>query len=365
MKTQFLTNRTFFLTFLFFLFFTSRAQINDVGSMMAAGKADAELLFESYLSPYINGFGAAMAGGWYNTAESHKPGGFDITFTLNAAMVPEKYTSFNLDELELQALHLANPGENITPTVAGAADDGSQLNYNLAGYELRAFDMPQGLDWRYVPAPTVQASVGLFKGTDLLGRYLPNIKKNDYGFGLWGVGVKHDIKQWIPGVKKLPVLQLSLMYGYTKLHADAGIAVEPEDIGARDNTTGISWDDQEMHFVAESHTVNLLVAAKLPVITFYGGAGIIKTKANLQLNGYYPVADFIASATAGEMVVTNESAGDALDPIDMEIKNQDGGYTKPRLNIGFRLKLSIITFHFDYTRANFNVFTGGFGFSWR
>ena len=54
-----------------------------------------------------------------------------------------------------------------------------------------------------------------------------------------------------------------------------------------------------------------------------------------------------------------------LDPIDMEIKNKDGGLTKPRLNIGFRFKLSIITIHFDYTRANYNVFTAGFGVSWR
>ena len=351
----------------FFLLFSlaSSAQISDVGSMMAAGKADAQLLFESYLSPYINGFGAALAGGWYNTAESHKPGGFDITFTVNASMVPEKYTSFDLAELDLQSLHPDIPGANITPTVAGVAEDGPQLNYNLAGYELRAFNMPQGLDWRYVPAPTVQASVGLFKGTDLMGRYFPNIKKNDNTFGLWGLGLKHDIKQWIPGVKKLPVLQLSIMYGYTRLHTDVGISVEPDNIGALDNTTNITWEDQQMNFIAQSHTANLLIAAKLPVITFYGGAGFIKTQTNLNLKGYFPVADFVASAAAGEMVVTDQSAADALDPIDMEIKNQDGGYTKPRLNIGFRLKLSIITFHFDYTRANYNVFTGGLGFSWR
>jgi hypothetical protein len=365
MKKHLYLQSTFILTFFLLFSIVSKAQINQVGSMMAAGKADAQLLFESYLSPYINGFGAAMAGGWYNTAETHKPGGFDITFTVNAAMVPEKYTTMDLAALDLQSLHLNNPDENITPTVAGINEEGSQLNYTLAGYDLRAFNMPQGLDWRYVPAPTVQASVGLFKGFDLLGRYFPNIKKNDNSIGLWGLGVKHDIKQWIPGLNKLPVLQLSLMYGYTKLHTNVGISVEPDQIGARDNTTTISWDNQEMNFIAQSHTANLLVAAKLPVITFYGGAGFIKTQTNLKLKGYFPVADFVASATAGEMVVTDQSAADALDPIDMEIKNQDGGYTKPRLNIGFRLKLSIITFHFDYTRANFNVFTGGFGFSWR
>ena len=104
----------------------------------------------------------------------------------------------------------------------------------------KAFDMPQGLDWRYVPAPMVQAGVGLFKGTDVLGRYLPNIKTSGSEFGLWGIGGKHDIKQWIPGVKKLPVLQLSLMYGYTKLHTNVGYRLNQTISDAMDNTTDIS-----------------------------------------------------------------------------------------------------------------------------
>ena len=49
------------------------------------------------------------------------------------------------------------------------------------------------------------------------------------------------------------------------------------------------------------------------------------------------------------------------DPIDMEIKNQDGGVTKPRLNAGIRFKLAIVTIHFDYSWANYSVFTAGLG----
>jgi hypothetical protein len=260
---------------------------------------------------------------------------------------------------------LDDPNASIAPTVAGDHEPLPQLNYNLPGYELEAFEMPQGLDWRYVPAPMIQAGVGLYKGTDLLGRYLPDIKLAGVEIGMWGIGLRHDIKQWIPGIKKLPVLELSLMYGYTRLHSGIGISVEPDDIGATDNTTNISWEDQELTFLAQSHTANLLIAAKLPVITFYGGVGFIRTKTNLKLLGYYPVADFEASAMAGHIVVTDESANNAFDPIDMEIKNEDGSITDPRLNIGFRLKMSIITIHFDYTWANYSVFTAGLGVSWR
>jgi hypothetical protein len=52
-------------------------------------------------------------------------------------------------------------------------------------------------------------------------------------------------------------------------------------------------------------------------------------------------------------------------PIDIKVKNQDGGITKARYNLGMRLKLAIITIHFDYTHANYNVLTAGLGISFR
>jgi hypothetical protein len=54
-----------------------------------------------------------------------------------------------------------------------------------------------------------------------------------------------------------------------------------------------------------------------------------------------------------------------VDPIDMEIKNQDGSVTKPRFNAGVRFKMAIVTIHFDYSWANYSVFTAGLGFSFR
>jgi hypothetical protein len=366
MKTHFNNRQTLILLLIFTAMPLAQAQVKSLGQMMAAGTEDAQKLFQAYLAPYVNGFGAAISGGWYNTAEAHKPGGFEITLTTNVAMVPDEFTEFNINTIGLQSLKPAPGADNIAPTVAGPSDDGPQLNYAIPGFpaiELKAFDMPQGLDWRYVPAPTIQAGVGLYKGTDLMGRYLPNIKAGGAEFGLWGIGGRHDIKQWIPGVKKLPVLQLSLMYGYTRLHANVGLSVTPSNIHAQDATSGIvNWEDQKLTLLTISHTANLLIAAKLPVITFYGGAGFIRTKSTLNLKGYYPVPDF-GGYTGTDLSVTNASV--ALDPASMVFENKDGDLMKPRLNIGFRLKMSVVTLNFDYTRAIYNVFTAGLGVSWR
>jgi len=46
---------------------------------------------------------------------------------------------------------------------------------------------------------------------------------------------------------------------------------------------------------------------------------------------------------------------------NMDIKNFSG----LRANIGFRIKMSVITFHADYTRAQYNVLTIGLGISFR
>jgi hypothetical protein len=350
---------------LFILFHNiSHAQVKDLGSLMAAGAEDAELLLAPYMAPYVNGFGAALAGGWYNTANTHKLGGFDITFTMNIAAVPEKFKTFDLANIELRNLRLNDQNESLTPTIAGAKDAGPQLNYNLSGYNVRAFNMPQGINWRYIPAPMIQAGLGLIKGTEVIGRYMPDIKISDSKIGLWGIGVKHDVKQWIPGLKKLPVLNIALMYGYTKLHTNIGLSVTPEDINAQSLSvdpeyTG-NWDNQELNFIARSHTANLLISANLPVVCFYGGVGFISTKTNLSLLGDYP---FVSIGTGTPYVGPYVAV--INNPLDMTIKNQDGGITKPRYNLGIRFKMAVITIHFDYTRANYNVFTAGFGVSWR
>lgn len=336
----------------------SHAQLDLVGVFMAAGAEDAEALITPYITPAVNAFGAALGGGWYNTAGTHQLGGFDLTFTVNAAFAPKKYNTFEVDNSQLTLLQLDNPDDNVTSTVIGPKEEGPLMVFDLNGYSEPAFYMPQGINTNIVPTPMIQAGIGLIKGTEAMVRYLPNLKISGNEIGLWGLGGKHDIKQWIPGLKKLPVLQISLMYGFTKIHTYVSMVIEPDDIGAGalPGSGSSDWDNQMMRLVSKSQTANLLVAANLPVVCFYVGVGFVTTKTNLKLEGDYPIV-YLDGVTPSVMAMT--------DPIDIEIKNQDGGITKPRFNAGVRFKLSVITLHFDYSWANYNVLTGGLGISFR
>jgi hypothetical protein len=345
----------------------SYAQIEELGNMMAAGKDDAQTLLKPYITPAVNAFDAPLAGGWYNTAEHHKHGGFDITFTVNAAIIPKKYESFLIDNSKLNFLKLEDPQINESPTIAGEKTTGPQIVYNVqdtAGnvyYTADAFTMPQGFKARYIPAPMIQAGIGLIKGTDVMFRFLPNIRYEGNEIGLWGIGGRHDIKQWIPGLKRLPVLQLSIQYGYTKLHTIVNMSVDKGSIGAEaldDAESGYLWDDQSMKVIVQSQTANLLFAANLKVVCFYGGLGFVTTKTNLKLEGEFPTVQILPGEITPVVVAE-------VDPIDMEIKNQDGGFTKPRVNAGIRFKLAIVTLHFDYSWENYRVLTAGLGFSFR
>jgi len=157
------------------------------------------------------------------------------------------------------------------------------------------------------------------------------------------------------------------MYGYTKVNADAKLkSITPDNLESDftiDDQSSIDWDnnEQKLDLGIQGHTANLIIGANFPVVALYGGVGVSITQTNLALLGYYPIPtlDLINS----NLVITDESA--EKDPINIEIKNSDGGKTKPRLNAGIRFKFSVVTIHADYTWANYSVLTAGLGISFK
>jgi hypothetical protein len=367
MKTaKFFGKSVFFILFICFSL-TSSAQIKTIGDFFAGGVDDAGKLFEAYMTPWANALGTSLSGGWYNTAKPHKLGGFDITFTANMTFVPDEDKTFDLAELGLSPNSVVTPGNSIAPTVAGEKTSGPPLTYRITAngtsYPIGEINTPQGTGVGLMAAPMGQIGLGLIKGTDVMIRLLPRMELGKYGsLNLWGIGGKHSLKQWIPAIKKIPFLYLSVMGGYTQFNSSFNLSVGPDDLGTViDNTNTVSFANQTMDMTIKSLTFNALVSANLPVICFYGGLGIVNTKTELALSGYYPVPTVVTPADGPE--VNDNSAVE--NPFDLEIENNDGKPTKPRINVGFRLKLGVITIHGDYTYANYSNVTAGLGLSVR
>src|SRR5688572_6194464 len=118
-----------------------------------------------------------------------------------------------------------------------------------------------------MPAPVVNMGIGLPWNTDLKFRFATSGSLSDeVDFSLWGIGVMHDIKQHIPGIKALP-FDLSGFFGYTHMGIEA-ILDDPSQKG---------------EFVVNATTIQGLISKKISVLTFYGGMGFNFSKTTLKV----------------------------------------------------------------------------------
>jgi hypothetical protein len=345
------------------------AQLDQVGKLMAGGASDATKLLQEYLKPFGNSLGANLSAGWYNTAKVHKLGGFDLTFSLSFAIVPAGDKSFDPTKIGLAANSISG---NSAPTLSGKRSAGPIIGYTQTvganTYSIASYNSPKGFGIGVIPSPMLQLTVGLIKETSLSFRYIPttNIKigNADVGkIGLWGIGIQHGLKQWIPVVSRVPFLNLTFQAGYTKLSNSENISFTPADLqGVTDQTAGaVSWAGQKMDLNVSNFTANVIASVDIPVISVYGGIGISSSKTDMSLLGNYPIPTF----DPVQLKSVVNASGVVKDPIKTHIGSNDGNLTKPRLSAGLKFKLGPLHIHFDYTRAYYSIVSAGIGISFR
>lgn len=316
---------------------------NDIDQLLNESIGDGRKLVTAYVDPFMKSVSLGLNQGWYNTAKAHKIAGIDITVTANAMTIPKSELFFDATKLGLEVISLDNSSQDypLVPTVLGP-ENAPTFSYidEETGFK-ETFEGPGGIDLEenlgknWVPVPMAHVGFGLPKGTDLKLRFTPTIDLgDDASLKIFGIGVMHDIKQWIPGIKMLP-FDLSGFVGYTKFKLEA-------QFNAEDNP------DQIGIFEMNATTVQGVISKKFSVVTFYGGLGYNIANSNLAMKGHYDIND------NGE-VDTNEE-----DPLDL--KFAASGF---RTTAGMRLKLAIFTLHADYTLQKYNCLTVGFGLSVR
>ncbi len=312
----------------------------DIDKLIQGSKDDANLLVKGYITPAFNILGNGLNQGWYNTAKSHKLLGFDLTITASGIFIPSSDLVYRVDDSQLKSIQIAPYTQGQTqsinaPTVFGSDVAPQYQPINSDGTPKGSAITAAGgtnitKDISFVPIPMVQLGIGLPKGTDLKVRFFPSTKIGNNGnVSLLGLGVMHDVKQYIPGVKSLP-FDLSVLLAFTnlKVHVDYDPSNSP---------------DQKGDFSTTATTFQGLISKKFSVLTVYGGLGYNFVSSDLSVKGTY-----------------NTSNGPLVDPVN--ISNSQSG---PRVTAGFRLKFAIFTLHGDYTLQKYNAFTAGFGFNVR
>jgi hypothetical protein len=324
---------TFFVGFVFMgSSLTAQSNIND---LLAAGLDDANTFTESYLSPVAEGVLFNLGGSWLNTAKAKPLGGFEISVVGAISPLAGKAdkTAFDLNIADYQNLRFADGSSS--KQVSTALGDISGIDMVIEdenGLFSESFELPTGIGsaLNFIPSGYIQASVGLIKGTEIKGRFLPQVNTDEVQFSLYGVGIMHDFTSHVPANKLLPIA-VSGFVGYTKLSGDYQFS----------STGFISGQNQRIALDMGTWSFLAALSTTLPVINFYGTLGYVSGQSNLDLLGDYQV-------TAGPFQTTY------TDPIS--ISSKANGVTA---SVGTKLKLGFFRLHAEYTKAQFDLITAG------
>jgi len=306
-----------------FIGFTSNGQTME--SIIGSDIAQGEKLIEAYFTPMAESFGAGLNNGWYNTAKPHSLGGFDLTFTLNTVIIPNSAKTFNIEDAGGDVF---TSNETEASTVIGSSDP-TTMYYGTSTLmpEGVEFEMPGGFKTPALPLPMLQAGIGLIKNTAIDIRYMPMLNVgNNFNVNLFGIGIKHDVLQWIPVVGDAIPMSLSLQGGYTTLNTELKIS------------------EQEVSLNTKTTTINLVASKRLLMFTGYAGVGYNSSTTTFAADANFDLGG----------VQFNEKV-----EVPFESNNN------LRANVGLRFNITLVTIQADYTFAEYPTATLGLGVSLR
>ncbi|MCT4589972.1 MAG: hypothetical protein N4A71_19255 [Carboxylicivirga sp.] len=282
-------------------------------SILNASPTDAKILGEGYLAPYSDMIASSLLSGWNTTARIQRFGKLNLSLGATYTMVPNGSQNFEVADLKTVQL---KEGSTV-PTMAGAGKTSFMAvpgqiaeDFTLIGEEINAY-----------VSPSFSFSVGLPYHTEFLARCTPTANKSDYdSYLMWGAGVKHSFKSYIPSLRRLPYFNAAILVNYSSL---VHTIVNEKVINGLIDTR------------AQALSGRMIVSADFPLIGFYGGAGVGEVS-----------SDFNVKADAGETITTKE----------VKISNQTQIFDVVG---GMKLNYGIFSVNMEYSTGIYSTFSLG------
>jgi len=337
------------LTALIVSSFATQAQ--DIEQLLVSGK-DAETMLQAYLKPAFEGTISNLNNGWYRTAKPHKLLGFDITLNASLASVPNGAKNFTFRNSDYENITLKSGAtEAELPTSFGGKSNETLLfsqtgtfttpdGRTITGTRSIEFDPLESLTDEIglddVPSAMIQAGIGLPFKTDITVRYVPEVGGDDFKTDLIGFGIKHNIIQYFPIAKRIPLVDVSLFAGYTKLTSQY-----------------VPGENQSIDMEIKTFTGQLLASIDLKIINLFAGFGYSKGESTLSASGDYTF-DYEINGTVEELRIDQEDLPN--------IKSELDGFTT---TAGLSLNLAFFKIYGSYTLQEYNALNAGIAFSFR
>ncbi len=209
---------------------------------------------QAYVAPAVDAFGMDLNSGLFHGASMSGllPLGLHVYVgvQISGALIQGSEKSFNLSYLDTLNGQPANFVVTNAPTIYGNKDRGTVVITPTNTALPQQTDSTIGglISTSIVPVPIPQIGLGSLFGTDVLVRFLPQVKISDYGkVQLFGIAVRHSISQYIP----LVPIDIAVQLGFQNL-----------------SVTDTSGGDL---MKASTFAANLEISKTFLMLTLYGG----------------------------------------------------------------------------------------------
>ena len=371
---------------------------SEINNFIRGGVDDANTLLDAYTAPLGKSTGANLNAGWVNTAAALKPGRFELKLIGNVAYVPTSERTYNLNALGFDTpITREVDGRTITeswqyqfaqsPTVFGAAENPETIrktityqNSSSSNEEtatVAELPIPDGLDISINPlTPAMQLNVGIPLATEVMIRFLPSAEVAsdevalNYG-GLWGLGIKHNVKQWIPGFRNLPFsLSVAAAYSTTKASVELPTLLPEAPSGesfadstlANTDYQGPSVGDadysgQGADIRTQAWNLNVLISKEFTLISVYGGLRYAHSTTRMGLTGTYGFAGtpYYNPENAFDPNNRRLTLTNLENPINIQTSHGQVG-----LSGGFRLKMGFLALSGEVNLSRYSTASIGF-----
>lgn len=328
------------IAFLAISYVNAQENIND---LLAAGIEDTKRFTTNYIAPATEGLAYAINTGWFNTASAPKRFGFEISIVGNASFIKDDKKSFQLNVADYENIRF--PDNSPSKTVATALGQNEPditvfVTYDdpIFGNQEVELTLPTGIgseNVNLIPTAYIQASFSPFTGTQIKGRFFPEIDTEDVKLSTYGFGIQQEFTSWLPAEKAIPVA-ISGLIAYTHLNANYDFT----------ETSNVNGNNQQVETEVNTFLFQLIVGTKFKIVNFYGGLGYLTGDSTTDLLGTYTVTDGVFFSET----ITNPFS------IERDISGIRG-------TIGANLKLGFFGLNADYSIGEFDSASLGINFS--
>lgn len=273
---------TFFMklkiTLVCFVLAFAKAEFSQSQQDLSDVLTDLLLISERYVQPAAQASVMQSSAGWYSSAKSLEKFKVTVGLHANGLAFPSSKKNFDVSNSEFINLRVRGAETASIPTTLGG-EQRTFFDFSILGqdYELQAFE---GIDTGFLAYPFLQAGVGLWQETELIVRISPSIQIDKSEYAIYGIGVKHNLSQYL--FKGDRPVELAFLTSYSLF--DLNLFFDPYELGATDTGSSLATIDGSL---VDAHAIlfQLIASKRYNNWTFTTGLAYNQSWVDYELSG--------------------------------------------------------------------------------